>query len=145
MTKEELSERRNRLLRGTELHVAISRMIKIKGMPAACQSVTGIMGRDGRSEIVVDLTVSVSGDARSAHVYLYLPEDIFDELGFEYADIQIGPKSKEVDIDTLIKLRALRAIFDVIKNISNKYISALRYDQPIYVRTNEDGTRYYDN
>ena len=141
MTKEELTERRDKLLQGQgkDLHDAITKMIETKHMLATCDAITCISGRGGRDEIVITLFIDVPSYARPVPLYLYLTEDIFDIDGFCSADGKIGPKSKDVDIDTLIKLRALRTVFDAIKTISNASITTLNYRRPIFARTADDG------
>lgn len=148
MTKEELAERRNKLLHGRDLYNAIDRMIRLKDLPATCRSVTSISGRDGRGEIVIELYVDIANTLNTAIVYLYITEDIFDKFSFKYTDMRIGSKSREIsekDLDKLIQLRALRTVFNVIKEVNNKSMIMLHYDRPIYVRTLQTGYCTYDN
>ena len=145
MTQEELRDRRNNLLMGDTLSSRIAKMIRTKDLPAVLHSITTIAGRDGRSEIVVELFVDVLNTNKIAKVYLYITEDIYSEDDFEWVDGAIGPRVDHVDVDNKILLRALRLVFSVIKNISTGYANGVSPDKWIYVRTNQIGLCDYSN
>lgn len=132
----ELHRRRIMLLGNNNLNNLVDRMIKTKGLPAKLDSTTLIAGREGKSEIVVRLYIDILNTDKKAKVYLYITEDIFDlENSFEYIDRKIGPRAKSLSDDDLIKLRALRVIYDTIKNVSTTDGTP----EPVYVRTRQDG------
>ena len=86
------------------------------------------------------LYIDILNTDKKAKVYLYITEDIFDlENSFEYIDRKIGPRAKSLKGDDLIKLRALRVIYDTIKNVSLGYILADDPSGAIYIRTNKTG------
>ena len=58
---------------------------------------------------------------------------------FEYVDRKIGPRAKSLKDDDLIKLRALRVIYDTIKNVSSEYVKAGDPSDAIYIRTSKTG------
>ena len=93
-------------------------MIKIKGLHAKLDSVTTIAGRYGKTEIVLRLIISKSSIDRIAKTYIYLTEDIFDLDNFKYIDKELGLGDRKISTDDLIKLRALRVVYNVIKNIN---------------------------
>lgn len=145
MTQEELRKRQNNLLEGDKLSSKIAQMIRTKNLPAVLHSITTIAGRDGRSEIVLELFIDVINTVKIARVYLYLTEDIYNEDDFEWIDGAIGQRIKNVSIDDRILLRALRVVFTVIKNISTGYANAVDSSKTIYVRTNQIGLCDYRN
>ena len=141
----ELQQRKNKLLEGNNLSASIAKMIRVKNLPATFHSVTAIAGRDGRTEIVLELFIDVLNTEKIARVYLYLTEDIFDPDGFEFIDSEIGLGDKKIDIDDFIKLRALRTVYNVIRNISTGYANAVDPYKIIYVRTQRTGVCDYTN
>ena len=136
----ELHRRRIMLLGNNNLNNLVDKMIKTKGLPAKLDSITLIAGREGKSEIVVRLYIDILNTDKKAKVYLYITEYIFDlENSFKYIDRKIGPRAKSLSDDDLIKLRALRVVYDVIKNVSLGYILADDPSGAIYIRTNKTG------
>ena len=86
------------------------------------------------------LYIDILNTDKKTKVYLYITEDIFDlENSFEYIDRKIGPRAKSLSDDDLIKLRALRVVYDVIKNVSLGYILADDPSGAIYIRTSKTG------
>ena len=144
----ELHQRKIRLLNNNNLSDSIKNMIKVKHLPAELDSVTVIAGREGKSEIVVRLYVNRASTGQKAKVYLYITEDIFyleKEKSFERIDWEIGSRIDDLSDDDLIKLRALRVVFNVIKSLSVGRINLLDLDEDIYVTTNKTGTCNYRN
>ena len=144
----EIHQRKIRLLNNNNLSDSIKNMIKVKRLPAELDSVTVIAGREGKSEIVVRLYVNRASTGQKAKVYLYITEDIFDlekEKSFEYIDWEIGSRVDDLSNDDLIKLRALRVVFNVIKYLSVGRVDLLDLDEDIYVTTNKTGTCNYRN
>ena len=136
----ELQRRKIMLLGNDNLNNLVNKMIKTKGLPAELDSTTLIAGREGKTEIVVRLYIDILNTDKKAKVYLYITDDIFDlENSFEYIDRKIGPRVKSLSGDDLIKLRALRVIYDTIKNISSGYVKAGDQSDTIYIRTNKTG------
>ena len=136
----ELQRRKIMLLGNNTLNNLVDKMIKTKGLPAKLDSTTLIAGREGKSEIVVRLYIDILNADRKAKVYLYITEYIFDlENSFEYIDSKIGPRAKKLSDDDLIKLRALRVIYDAIKNVSSGYVKMDDPSGAIYIRTNKTG------
>lgn len=127
------------------LKTDIARMIRLKDLPATCHSLTAISGRDGRTELVLELFIDILNTEKIARVYVYLTEDIFDPDGFEWVDKGIGLGNKKVDAKTFIKLRALRTVYMIIKNISTTYANAVDPNKIIYVRTQRTGLCDYTN
>ena len=136
----ELQRRKIMLLGNDNLNDLVDKMIKTKGLPAKLDSITLIAGRDGKTEIVVRLYIDILNTDKKAKVYLYITEDIFDlENSFEYVDRKIGPRAKSLSDDDLIKLRALRVIYDTIKNVSSGYVKIDGPSDAIYIRTGKTG------
>ena len=136
----ELQRRKIMLLSNNNLNDLADKMIKTKGLPAELDSTTLIAGREGKTEIVVRLYIDVLNTDKKAKVYLYITEYIFDlENSFEYIDRKIGPRAKSLSDDDLIKLRALRVIYDTIKNVSSGYVKAGDQSDAIYIRTGKTG------
>ena len=136
----ELQRRKIMLLGNNNLNNLVDKMIKTKGLPAKLNSITLIAGREGKSEIVVRLYIDILNMDKKAKAYLCITEDIFDlENSFEYVDGKIGPRAKSLKDDDLIKLRALRVIYDTIKNISSGYVKAGDPSGAIYIRTSKTG------
>ena len=131
----ELNQRKIKLLNNNNLSDSIKNMIKVKDLPAELDGVTTIADSKGRTEIALRLIISKSNIDRIAKTYIYLTEDIFDLSNFKYIDKELGLGDRKISSDDLIKLRALRVVYNVIKNISNT-------DGPsevVYVRTRQDG------
>ena len=136
----ELQRRKIMLLGNDNLNNLVNKMIKTKGLPAELDSITLIAGREGKTEIVVRLYIDILNTNKKAKVYLYITEDIFDlENSFEYIDRKIGSRAKSLSGDDLIKLRALRVIYDTIKNVSSEYVKAGDPSDAIYIRTSKTG------
>ena len=136
----ELQRRKIMLLGNNNLNDLVNKMIKTKGLPAKLDSITLIAGREGKTEIVVRLYIDILNTDKKAKVYLYITEYIFDlENSFEYVDGKIGPRAKSLSDDDLIKLRALRVIYDTIKNVSSGYVKASDQSDAIYIRTSKTG------
>ena len=136
----ELQRRKIMLLGNNNLNNLVDKMIKTKGLPAKLDSTTLIAGREGKTEIVVRLYTDILNADKKAKVYLYITEDIFDlENSFEYIDRKIGLRAKSLSGDDLIKLRALRVIYDTIKNVSSGYVKAGDQSDAIYIRTSKTG------
>ena len=135
----ELHQRRIRLLNNNNLSDSIKKMIKVKRLPAELDSVTTIAGRYGKTEIVLRLIISKSNIDRIANTYIYLTEDIFDLSSFKYIDKELGLGDRKISTDDLIKLRALRVVYNVIKNLSNTNGPS----EVVYVRTRQDGLCNY--
>lgn len=136
----ELQRRKIMLLGNNNLNNLVDKMIKTKGLPAKLDSITLIAGREGKSEIVVKLYIDILNTDKKAKVYLYLTEDIFDlENSFKYIDRKIGPRANSLSSDDLIKLRALRVIYDAIKNVSLGYVKIDDPSGAIYIRTSKTG------
>ena len=132
-----LHQRKFKLLDNNNLIDSVNNLIKVKNLPATLDSVTAIMGRDGRTEIVLRLVVNTE---KPTTAYLYITEDIFDLDEFEYIDKELGIGNRKISTDDLIKLRALRVVYNVIKNIDNvKGTSGI-----IYIRTRQDGLCTYN-
>ena len=131
----ELHQRKIKLLDNNNLSDSINKMIKVKHLPAELDSVTTIAGRYGKTEIVLRLLIGKSNIDRVVKTYIYLTEDMFDLDSFKYIDKDLGLGDRKISTDDLIKLRALRVVYNVIKNISAT-------DEPsgvVYVRTRQDG------
>ena len=144
----ELNQRKIKLLNNNNLSDSIKKMIKVKGLPAELDSVTVIAGREGKSEIVVRLYVNRASTGQRAKVYLYITEDIFyleKEKSFEYIDWEIGSRIDGLSADDLIKIRALRVVFNVIKYLSVGRVNSLDLDEDIYVTTSRIGLCNYRN
>ena len=136
----ELHRRRIMLLGNNNLDNLVDKMIKTKSLSAKLDSITLIAGREGKPEIVVRLYIDILNTDKKAKVYLYITEDIFDlENSFEYVDRKIGPRAKSLSDDDLIKLRALRVIYDTIKNVSSGYVKIGDPRDAIYIRTSKTG------
>ena len=114
----ELHQRKIRLLNNNNLSDSIKNMIKVKHLPAELDSVTTIAGRYGKTEIVLRLLISKSNIDKVVKTYIYLTEDIFDLDSFKYIDKELGLGDRKISTDDLIKLRALRVVFNVIKAIN---------------------------
>ena len=131
-----LHQRKIKLLDNNNLRDSVNNMIKVKNLPATLDSVTVIAGREGKSEIVLRLVVNTE---KITTAYLYITEDIFDLDSFEYIDKELGIGDRKISTDDLIKLRALRVVYNVIKNIDSvKGTSGI-----IYIRTRQDGLCNY--
>lgn len=144
----ELHQRKIKLLNNNNLSDSIKKMIKVKGLPAELDSVTVIAGREGKSEIVVRLYVNRPSTDQNVKVYLYITEDIFyleKEKSFEYIDWEIGSRIDSLSADDLIKIRALRVVFNVIKYLSVGRVNSLDLDEDIYVTTSRIGLCNYRN
>ena len=144
----EIHQRKIKLLNNDNLSNSIKNMIKVKHLPAELDSVTVIAGREGKSEIVVRLYINRPSTGQKAKVYLYITEDIFyleKEKSFERIDWEIGSRIDDLNDDDLIKLRALRVVFNVIKSLSVGRVDSLDLDEDIYVITNKTGTCNYRN
>ena len=144
----ELHQRKIKLLYNDNLSNSIKNMIKIKGLPAELDSVTAIADSEGKTRIAVRLYVNRVSTGQRAKVYLYITEDIFDlekEKSFEYIDLEIGSRIDDLSDDNLIKIRALRVVFNVIKSLSVGRVDLLNFDKDIYVITNKSGTCNYRN
>ena len=144
----ELNQRKIRLLNNNNLSDSIKNMIKVKGLPAELHSLAAIADSKGRTEIALRLYVNRPSTGQRAKVYLYITEDIFyleKEKAFERIDFEIGPRAKGLSDDDLIKLRALRVVFNVIKSLSVGRVDLLNLDEDIYVITNKTGTCNYRN
>ena len=131
----ELQRRKIMLLGNNNLNNLVDKMIKTKGLPAKLDSITLIASREGETEIVVRLLISKSNINKIVKTYIYITEDIFNLGGFEYIDEELGLDNRKISTDDLIKLRALRVVYNVIKNIS----AADGTSEPVYVRTRQDG------
>ena len=140
-----LHQRKFKLLDNNNLMDSVNNLIKVKNLPATLDSVTAIMGRDGRTEIVLRLVVNTE---KTTTAYLYITEDIFNLDEFEYIDKELGISdnkelrigNRKISTDDLIKLRALRVVYNVIKNIDNvKGTSGI-----LYIRTRQDGLCTYN-
>lgn len=144
----ELQRRKIMLLGNNNLNNLIDKMIKTKGLPAKLDSITLIADSDGKTRISVRLYVNRVSTGQRAKVYLYITEDIFyveKEKAFERIDFEIGPRAKGLSTDDLIKLRALRVVFNVIKSLSVGRVDLLNLDEDIYVITSKTGTCNYRN
>ena len=113
-----LHQRKIRLLNNNNLSDSIKNMIKVKHLPAELDSVTAIAGRYGKTEIVLRLLISKSNIDKVVKTYIYLTEDMFDLDSFKYIDKELGLGDRKISTDDLIKLRALRVVFNVIKAIN---------------------------
>ena len=131
----ELQRRKFKLLHNDNLSNSIKNMIKVKGFLAGLASVMTIAGRQGKTEIALVLTISRTSVDRLAKTYIYITEDVFDLGSFEYIDKELGIGDRKISTDDLIKLRALRVVYNVIKNVS----TADGTPEPVYVRTRQDG------
>ena len=114
----ELHQRKIKLLDNNNLSDSVNKMIKVKHLPAELDSVTTIAGRYGKTEIVLRLLISKSNIDRVVKTYIYLTEDMFDLDSFKYIDKDLGLGDRKISTDDLIKLRALRVVFNVIKAIN---------------------------
>lgn len=144
----ELQRRKIMLLGNNNLNDLVDKMIKTKGLPAKLDSITLIADSDGKTRISVRLYVNRVSTGQRAKVYLYITEDIFyveKEKAFERIDFEIGPRAKGLSADDLIKLRALRVVFNVIKSLSVGRVDLLNLDEDIYVITSKTGTCNYRN
>ena len=54
----ELHQRKVKLLDNNNLKDSVNKLIKVKNLPATLDSVTAIVGREGRTEIVLRLEVN---------------------------------------------------------------------------------------
>ena len=144
----EIHQRKIKLLYNDNLSNSIKNMIKVKGLPAELDSVTAISDSEGKTRIVVRLYVNRVSTGQRAKVYLYITEDIFylnKEKSFERIDFEIGPRANGLSDDSLIKLRALRVVFNVIKSLSVGRVDLLNLDEDIYVITSKTGVCNYRN
>ena len=114
----EIHQRKIKLLYNDNLNNSIKNMIKVKHLPAELDSVTTIAGRYGKTEIVLRLLISKSNIDKVVKTYIYLTEDMFDLDSFKYIDKELGLGDRKISTDDLIKLRALRVVFNVIKAIN---------------------------
>ena len=114
----ELHQRKIKLLDNNNLSNSVNKMIKVKHLPAELDSVTTIAGRYGKTEIVLRLLISKSNIDKVVKTYIYLTEDMFDLDSFKYIDKELGLGDRKISTDDLIKLRALRVVFNVIKAIN---------------------------
>ena len=114
----ELHQRKIKLLNNNNLSDSINNMIKVKGLHAKLDSVTTIAGRYGKTEIVLRLLISKSNIDKVVKTYIYLTEDMFDLDSFKYIDKELGLGNRKISTEDLIKLRALRVVFNVIKAIN---------------------------
>lgn len=114
----ELHQRKIKLLDNNNLSDSVNKMIKVKHLPAELDSVTTIAGRYGKTEIVLRLLISKSNIDKVVKTYIYLTEDVFDLDSFKYIDKDLGLGDRKISTDDLIKLRALRVVFNVIKAIN---------------------------
>ena len=114
----ELHQRKIKLLDNNNLSNSVNNMIKVKHLPAELDSVTTIAGRYGKTEIVLRLLISKSNIDKVVKTYIYLTEDMFDLDSFKYIDKELGLGDRKISTDDLIKLRALRVVFNVIKAIN---------------------------
>ena len=131
----ELHQRKIKLLDNNNLSDSIKKMIKVKHLPAELDSVTTIAGRYGKTEIVLRLLISKSNIDKVVKTYIYLTEDMFDLDSFKYIDKDLGLGDRKISTDDLIKLRALRVVFNVIKDIN----TTSGPSGIVYVRTRQDG------
>ena len=131
----ELHQRKIRLLNNNNLSNSIKNMIKVKHLPAELDSITTIAGRYGKTEIVLRLLISKSNIDKVVKTYIYLTEDMFDLDSFKYIDKELGLGDRKISTDDLIKLRALRVVFNVIKDIN----TTSGPSGIAYVRTRQDG------
>ena len=132
-----LHQRKVKLLDNNNLKDSVNNLIKVKNLPATLDSVTVIAGREGKTEIVLRLVVNTEIPTTA---YLYITEDIFDLDSFEYIDKELEIGNRKISTDDLIKLRALRVVYNVIKNIDSvNGISGI-----IYIRTRPDGLCTYN-
>ena len=131
----ELHQRKIKLLDNNNLSDSINKMIKVKHLPAELDSVTTIAGRYGKTEIVLRLLISKSNIDKVVKTYIYLTEDMFDLDSFKYIDKDLGLGDRKISTDDLIKLRALRVVFNVIKDIN----TTSGPSGIAYVRTRQDG------
>ena len=131
----ELHQRKIKLLDNNNLSNSVNKMIKVKHLPAELDSVTTIAGRYGKTEIVLRLLISKSNIDRVVKTYIYLTEDMFDLDSFKYIDKELGLGDRKISTDDLIKLRALRVVFNVIKAIN----TTSGPSGIAYVRTRQDG------
>ena len=144
----ELQRRKIMLLGNNNLNNLVDKMIKTKGLPAKLNSITLIADSDGKTRISVRLYVNRVDTGKKMKVYLYITEDIFyveKEKAFERIDFEIGPRANGLSGDDLIKLRALRVVFNVIKSLSVGRVDLLNLDEDIYVITSKTGTCNYRN
>ena len=114
----EIHQRKIKLLDNNNLSNSVNKMIKVKHLPAELDSVTTIAGRYGKTEIVLRLLISKSNIDKVVKTYIYLTEDMFDLDSFKYIDKELGLGDRKISTDDLIKLRALRVVFNVIKAIN---------------------------
>ena len=114
----ELHQRKIKLLDNNNLSDSVNKMLKVKHLPAELDSVTTIAGRYGKTEIVLRLLISKSNIDKVVKTYIYLTEDMFDLDSFKYIDKELGLGDRKISTDDLIKLRALRVVFNVIKAIN---------------------------
>ena len=131
----EIHQRKIRLLNNNNLSDSIKNMIKVKHLPAELDSITTIAGRYGKTEIVLRLLISKSNIDKVVKTYIYLTEDMFDLDSFKYIDKELGLGDRKISTDDLIKLRALRVVFNVIKDIN----TTSGPSGIAYVRTRQDG------
>ena len=144
----ELTQRKIKLLDNNNLSDSIKNMIKVKGLPAELAAMIDIADGKGRTEIAIKLYINRVSIDQKVTVYLYITEDIFyleKEKSFERIDLEIGPIAKDLSADDLIKLRALRVVFNVIKYLSVGWVDSLNLDEDIYVTTSKTGTCNYRN
>lgn len=144
----ELQRRKIMLLGNNNLNDLVDKMIKTKGLPAKLDSITLITDNEGKTRISVRLYVNRVDTGKKMKVYLYITEDIFyveKEKAFERIDFEIGPRANSLSGDDLIKLRALRVVFNVIKSLSVGRVDLLNLDEDIYVITSKTGTCNYRN
>ena len=131
-----LHQRKVKLLDNNNLKDSVNKLIKVKNLPATLDSVTAIVGREGKTEIVLRLVVNTE---KPTTAYLYITEDIFDLDSFEYIDKELEIGNRKISTDGLIKLRALRVVYNVIKNID----SVNGTSGILYIRTRQDGLCTY--
>ena len=144
----EIHQRKIKLLYNDNLSNSIKNMIKVKGLPAELDSVTAISDSEGKTRIAIRLYVNRVSTGQRAKVYLYITEDIFylnKEKAFERIDFEIGPRANGLSDDSLIELRALRVVFNVIKSLSVGRVDLLNLDEDIYVITTKTGVCNYRN
>ena len=133
----ELHQRKVKLLDNNNLKDSVNNLIKVKNLPAKLDSVTAIVGREGKTEIVLRIVVNTE---KTTTAYLYITEDIFDLDSFEYIDKELEIGNRKISTDGFIKLRALRVVYNVIKNID----SVNGTSGILYIRTRQDGLCTYN-
>ena len=132
------------LLKNDNLKNAINKMIKLKHLPAICESITVIADRDGEEKIIIGLQIESTQTGKKADVHLYIGSQLFKLDYFNEIDKKLGVDLNNIDINKLVMLRALRFVFNII--IDNNIKSSIDLgNNDICIKNLNNGQWYYSS